>query len=160
MKEKIANCLLLSVRIWGTAWLSFLVSVVPLYIWRGTQSDTVGENILMSIIGLVSGFLILMLLQMRDDKAHSINLKDLLLLGGGGVGFYIIAWIIAHILTQNNYFIAVLGYHFSCLLGTGTHGQPTFFATLISALMFGVVYFIAIVLGGVIARYRYKCSLG
>ena len=71
MKEKIANVFLMSLRILASAWLSFLVSIVPLYIWRGTHpNDKFGEDLIMSVIGIIFGFLFLMLFQMRDDSSN------------------------------------------------------------------------------------------
>ena len=53
MKDKISNCFLTSFRVLASAWLSFLVSIVPLYIWRGVHpNNKVGENLIMASIGI------------------------------------------------------------------------------------------------------------
>ena len=77
MKEKISKCFLMSLRVLASSWLSFLVSIVPLYIWRGSHpNNKVGENLIMSIIGILFGFLFLMILQIRDDKSHRCSIRD------------------------------------------------------------------------------------
>ena len=54
MKEKFLNSFFVCIRILASAWLTFLVSIIPLYIWRGTRSgNESGENLLMSVIGLI-----------------------------------------------------------------------------------------------------------
>ena len=157
MKKKISNCFFISLRILASAWLSFLISIVPLYIWRGTHpSDKLGEDLIMSVIGIVFGFLFLMIFQMRDDKSHRYGARDTLLISSGGIGFYILLWIIVYLPTHNNYLIAVLGYHLSRLIGTGADEYPTLLATLASALIFGVIYFLAILIGTKLAHKRQK----
>lgn len=157
MKDKISSCFLLSLRILASAWLSFLVSMIPLYIWRATHpNDKVGENLIMAIIGLFFGFIFLMILQMRDDRAHRCSLRDTLLISGGGVGIYMLLWIIVYPPAKNNYLIAALGYHLSCLIGTGEDSRPTFLASLASAFIFGVIYFSATIVGTKTAQTRQK----
>ena len=157
MKEKIANVFLMSLRILASAWLSFLVSIVPLYIWRGTHpSDNFGEDLIMSVIGIIFGFFFLMLFQMRDDSSYRYSTRDTLLISSGGVGFYILLSIIVYLPTHNNYLIAVLGYHLSRLIGIGKDEHPTLLATLASALFFGVTCFLAILVGTKLAKKRQK----
>ena len=157
MKEKISSCFLISARILVSAWLSFLVSIVPLYIWRGTHhNDKFGEDLSMSVIGIIFGFLFLMLFQMRDDKSHCYGTRDTLLISSVGIGFYILLSIIVYLPTHNNYLIAVLGYHLSRLIGIGKDEYPTLLAALASALFFGVTYFLAILVGTKLAKKRQK----
>ena len=66
----------------------------------------------------------------------------------------VLLWPIVYLPTKNNYIIAVLGYHFSCLIGVGANDRPTFLASIISALIFGFVYFLAIITGTSIAQKR------
>ena len=155
MKDKISNCFFTSIRVLASAWLSFLVSIVPLYIWRGTHpNDKMGENIIMAIIGIFFGFLFLMILQMRDNRLCRYSLRDTLLISGGGIGIYILLWIIVYLPSKNNYLISVLGYHLSYLIGTGADERPIFLASLASAFVFGATYFIAILVGTKIAHKR------
>ena len=155
MKDKISNCFLMSFRVLASAWLSFLVSIVPLYIWRGVHpNNKVGENLIMASIGIFFGFLFLMILQMRDDESHRYSMRDILLISGGGVGIYILLWIIVYLPSKNNYLISVLGYHLSYLIGMGADERPTFLASLASAFIFGATYFLAILVGTKIAHKR------
>lgn len=155
VKEKISNSFFMSVRILASAWLSFLVSIFPLYIWRATNpNNKVGEDLLMSVVGILFGFLFLMIFQMRDDKSHRYGIRDSLLLSGGGIGIYMLIWFVAYLPLKNNYLIAVLGYHLSCLIGVGADERPTFLASLASALIMGLIYFLAIFVGTRLAHIR------
>ena len=157
MKEKLSSCFLMSIRILAAAWLSFLVSIVPLYIWRGTNpNDKVGEDLIMSVVGIIFGFLFLMLRQKRDEESHRYSIRDTVLISGGGIGIYMLLWIIVYIPTKNNFLIAVLGYHLSCLIGIGADERPTFLASLVSAFIFGAIYFLAILAGTKLAQKRQK----
>lgn len=157
MKEKLSHCLFITLRILASAWLSFLVSIVPLYIWRGTHpNNKTGEHLILSLIGLLFGFLFLMFLQMRDDNSHRFGMRDTLFTAAGGIGLYLLLWIIVYLPTKNNFIIAVLGHSLSCLIRSGADGRPTFPAALASALLFGAVYFLAILTGTKIAHKRHS----
>lgn len=157
VKEKISYSFFMSIRILGSAWLSFLVSIAPLFIWRGTNpGNDVGEEIIMSVIGILFGFLFLMIFQARDNKSYRCSMRDVLLVSGGGIGIYMHVWIIWYLASKNNYLIAVLGYHLSCLIGIGIDGYPAFLASLVSALIFGGTYFLANLVGTKVARKRYQ----
>ena len=155
MKEKIGACFLLFLRILGASWLVFLISFVPLYIVRGAYHNKTVENIVMTIIGMLFGFVVLTILQMRDDKAHRYQTKELVIQGVGAVGIYVLGCILLHLPSQNNYPIAVLGNNFAQVLGTNADGYPLFPSVLISAFVFGAIYFFAFLLGSYIARRRY-----
>ena len=155
MKEKIGTCFLLFLRILGASWLAFLIAFIPLYIVRGTYHNKTIENIVMTIMGMLVGFALLTILQMRDDKAHRHQTKELVALGAGAVGIYILCCILLYLPTKNNYPIAVLGYHFSQVMGTDADGYPVFLSVLISAFVFAAIYFSAFLLGSYIARRRH-----
>ena len=160
MKEKIGACFLLFLRMLGAAWLAFLISLIPMYVIRGTYHNKEIENIVMAITGMLLGFAFLTILQMRDDKAHRHSIKELVALSGGAVGIYILGCILVYLPTKNNFPIAALGYHFSQVIGTDADGYPVFSAVLISALVFGALYFGAILLGSHIARRRHAKLMG
>ena len=157
MKEKLFNSFFVCIRILASAWLTFLVSMIPLYIWRGTHSgDESGENLLMSVIGLIFGFVFMMLLQAKDDKSCRYSLRDATFAGGGGVLMYIALWVLLYLPTKNNYLVAALGYNLSCLIGSGADRRPTFSASLLSALIFGLIYLAAFSVGIKIAHIKKK----
>jgi|GEM_PF-4536391 len=158
MKYKfgIGQSFVLTVKIWASAWFSFLVSIIPLYVWRGGSHSNaeLGENLLMAFIGLFFGFLFLTIIQMRSDAAERCSGKEILVQAACAVAIYMIAWIILYAIGKNNFFVAVCGYYFGLILGTGADGRPTFTASLLAAVIFGVIYFFAIILGGKMARDR------
>lgn len=157
VKEKISVAFFICLRILAAAWLAFVVSVVPLYAWRlYWPNNEFGENLLLSVIGLAFGFLFLVLFQMRDDNFSRYGVKDAVCLGLGGVTMYIALWLVAYLPSKNNYLVAALGYHLSSLLFVSADGQPTFLGSIASALIFGVMYFIALLLGWKWGRIRKK----
>ncbi len=161
MKTKFSDFIFVFFRILGAAWLAFLVSVVPLYIWRGNHgSNNRGEEILMSVIGLVFGFLFVLLLQLRDEGARGRSIKDTLTAAGGGIGIYTLLWVLLDLPTKNNFIISVLGSYLARLIGKDADGCPTFAASILAALVFDLVYFLAILLGAVLARKKHLKFLG
>ena len=158
-KSRISNYFFTSLRIWASAWLAFLVSLVPMYIWRGTNNESPEvalyiDYIIMSISGLLVGFVILTLFQSREDSSERLNFKQSVITACCSSGIYIVIWIIAYLINHNNVWVAVNGIYLACALGTNTDGYPTFAASLLSALIFGVVYICAIILGTKIANRR------
>ena len=155
MKKNVLRSFFTTFRILGSAWLSFLVSIVPLYIWRSTHiDDKFGENIIMSVIAVLFGFLFVMVFQMKDEQLHRHSKRDNFVTSVGGVGAYMLLCILLYLPTKNNFLIAVLGTNLSYLIATGEDGYPTFFAMFASTLVFGVIYFIAIFVGTKIAYRR------
>ena len=154
MKDKIKHSFYTCLRIWGSAWIAMLVSFIPLYIWRGSRGDERGENLLIGIIGMIAGFIALMLLQMFNDKARRIGIGDALILAGGGIGIYLVAWVLLYLPYGNNYLVAVCGYHFGCVLGMGEDMRPTFASSIAAALIFGLIYFLALLLGTYLAHIK------
>ena len=158
-KSRISNYFFTSLRIWASAWLALLGSLVPMYIWRGTNNESPEvalyiEYIIMSISGLLVGFVILTLFQSREDSSERLNFKQSVITACCSAGIYIGIWLIAYLINHNNIWIAVNGIYLACALGTNTDGYPTFAASLLSALIFGVVYICAIILGTKIANHR------
>ena len=158
-KSRISNYFFTSLRIWASAWLALLVSLVPMFIWRGTNNESPEvalyiEYIIMSISGLLVGFVILTLFQSREDSSERLNFKQSVITACCSSGIYIVIWIIAYLINHNNVLVAVNGIYLACALGTNTDGYPTFAASLLSALIFGVVYICAIILGTKIANHR------
>ena len=158
-KSRISDYFFTSLRIWASAWLAFLVSAVPLYIWRGTNNESPEvalyiEYIIMSISGLLVGFVILTLFQSREDSSERLNFKQSVITACCSAGIYIGIWLIAYLINHNNIWIAVNGYFLGCAFGVNSENHPTFLASLIAALIFGAVYICAIILGTKIANRR------
>ena len=152
MKKNVSRSIFTTFRILGSAWFSFLVSIVPLYIWRSTHiDDKFAENIIMSVIAVLFGFLFVMVFQMKDEQLHRYSKRDNFVTSVGGVGTYMLLCILLYLPTKNNFLIAVLGTN---LIATGEDGYPTFFAMFASTLVFRVIYFIAIFVGTKIAYRR------
>lgn len=150
---------LLTIKIWGSAWLAFFISLIPLYIWRSSyhgEFDTqiLGENIIMSAIGIIAGFFILMLLHGKSDEAERLSNSEMWKTAGITVGIYITMWMLIWAIIENNYLIACCGYHLEKLLGLNDNNRPTFFSAVTAALIYGFTYFSAIVLGTKLAQKR------
>ncbi len=146
-------------RVWIAAMLTLAAAFVPLYIWRGSYYGDTGtsllvEDILMSVIGIVGGFIILMLIQSRREDILDWPKEEVVLDAAGGVGLYLALWIFCGITLRNNYIVAFCGYHFSNLLIERLNFEPERLAFVLSALVYGPVYFAALLAGRKWAQLR------
>ncbi len=158
-KSKISNCFFTTLRIWASAWLAFVISIIPMYIWRWTNNESPEaalfiEYIIMSVCGLLFGFVILTLFQSREDSSERLDFKQSVITAFGSAVIYVGVWLIAYLINHNNIWIAVNGYFLGCAFGVNSENRPTFLASLLSALIFSAVYICAIILGTKIANRR------
>ena len=157
-RSKMSNCFFTMLRIWASAWLAFLISLLPMYIWRGVNNDieifSFIENLILSICGLLFGFVILTLFQAKEDNSERMDFKQSVITAICSSGMYLGIWLIAYLINHNNIWIAVNGYFLSCAFGVNSENHPTFLASLFAALIFGAVYICAIILGTKIANRR------
>ena len=157
--SRIAKYFYTALKMWGAAWLSFVLSILPLYIWRATNRESLEtalfiENIIMSICGLLFGFIILTFFQAKEDNSERLNFKHSIITACSSTGIYIGIWLVAYFINHNNLWIAVNGYFLGCAFGVNAENRPTFLASLLSALVFGAVYICAVLLGTWIASRR------
>jgi len=146
-------------RIWGSAWLAFLTALIPMYIWRGSYYENfdiklIGENVIIAAVGIIAGFIILMLLHGKSDEAERWSDSEMWMTAGIAVGIFIAVWMLVWVLWENNYLIACCGYHLEKLLGLNDNNRPTFFSAITAALIYGFAYFSAIVVGTKMAQKR------
>ena len=84
MKEKLSLYLVATVKRIGALWVGFLVSMIPVYILRGSIHDldtlAVAERCTTTAIVLLVSAMLLFLLYRRDDHAAKMNTKEALLL--------------------------------------------------------------------------------
>ena len=84
MKEKLSLYLVATVKRIGALWVGFLVSLIPLYILRGSihDPDTLAmvERSTTTAIVLLTSAVLLFFLYRRDDHAAKLNSKEALLL--------------------------------------------------------------------------------
>lgn len=84
MKEKISLYLVATVKRIGALWVGFLVSLIPLYILRGSIHDpdtlAIAERSTTTAIVLLTSAVLLFFLYRRDDHAAKLNSKEALLL--------------------------------------------------------------------------------
>ena len=153
-----SNYFFTTLRIWASAWLAFLVSSVPLYVWRGVGNDieifSFMENLILSICGLLFGFVILTLFQAKEDNSERMDFKQSVITAICSSGMYLGIWLIAYLINHNNIWIAVNGYFLGCAFRVNSENRPTFLASLFAALIFCAVYICAIILGTKIANRR------
>lgn len=145
--------------VWGAALVTLGVAFIPLYVWRGSYFGDPGvarlvEDILMTVIGLVGGFLVLMLIQSRREDVLIWDKRTILLDAAGGVVLYSILWFVAGVGFRNNYLVAFCGYHLSNLLIERLNFEPERLAFALSVLVYGPVYFAAMLLGPKLAVRR------
>lgn len=150
-------------RVWIAALLTFAVSIVPLYVWRGSYFGDPNiahlvEDILMSAVGLVGGFIILMLIQSRREDILEWPKQEIMLDAAGGVGLYLALWIFCGLTVRNNYVVAFCGYHLSNLLIEYLDFEPERLTFILSALVYGPVYFAALLVGPKWAQLRARLT--
>lgn len=84
MKEKVSLYLVATVKRIGALWVGFLVSLIPLYILRGSIHDpdtlAMAERSTTTAIVLLTSAVLLFFLYRRDDHAAKLNSKEALLL--------------------------------------------------------------------------------
>ena len=147
--------------VWGSALVTFGTAIIPLYIWRGTYFKDPGvarlvEDILMTAVGLLVGFVVLFLVQSRREDVLVWNKRAIMLDAAGGVGLYSGLWFISGVFFKNNYLVAFCGYHFSNLLIEHLNFKPERLTFIISLLIYAPVYFAAMLLGPKLAVRRAK----
>ncbi len=151
---------LTAVKIWASGWIAFFLSLIPLYIWRGSyrgdyDGRLAGENIIMTSVGIIAGFVVLMLMYGKSDEAERLSNAEMWRDAGLSVGIFMGVWMLAWVfLGGNNYLVACCGYHLEILLGLQENNRPTFFAAVTTVLIYGAVYFFALILGTKMARNR------
>ena len=146
-------------RVWIAALLTLGAAFVPLYIWRGSYYGNPGisrlvEDILMTAIGIIGGFIILMLIQSRRKDILEWPKQEILWDAAGGVAFYLALWILSGIVLRNNYLVAFCGYHLSNLLIEWLDFEPERLAFILSAMVYGPVYLAALIAGRKWAQLR------
>ena len=108
----------------------------------------------MITVGLVGGFVVLMLVQSRREDVLIWDKRTIVLDAAGGVGLYSILWLIAGVIFRNNYLVAFCGYHLSNLLIEWLDFEPERLAFVVSVVVYAPVYFSAMVLGPKLAIRR------
>lgn len=146
-------------RVWIAALLTLGAAFVPLYIWRGSYYGNPGisrlvEDILMTAIGIIGGFIILMLIQSRRKDILEWPKQEILWDAAGGVALYLALWILSGIVLRNNYLVAFCGYHLSNLLIERLDFEPERLAFVLSAMVYGPVYLAALIAGRKWAQLR------
>lgn len=159
MKKLIAPAALTVLKIWASVWLTFLVSMIPLYILRGQsfaspERKDFFENLIMALVGLAVGFLFLMLLQRGTDRAERMTFRESFAIAGMAAGIYFLLTVLLWVIGRNNYIFAGCLYHLECLFGTSANARPTLLGMLLGSLLGGAGQFGALVLGSHLAKRR------
>ena len=146
-------------RIWGAALVTIAVAVIPLYLWRGNyyaDSDVSKwvEDVLMTIIGLIGGFVSLTLIQSRRADILLLSLPEVILDAIDGVVIYSALWIFFGVTILNNYAVALCGHYLSHFLIEMLNIEPERPVYILTALVYALVYFAAMLAGPEVARRR------
>lgn len=140
MKEKLSLYLMAAVKRIGALWGGFLISIVPLYVLRGSIHDqdtlAAAEAILNYLLVSLSAALFLFLLYRRDDAAAKLDHK-------GIVGLTVIPTVIhlllCVLLCWSKYVYILLSSAFSIthLLAPGAHDitEQAVWSILVASLL-------------------------
>jgi formate-dependent nitrite reductase membrane component NrfD len=154
IKTLLADGFLSFAYMYGSAWIAFLISMIPMYIFRGTYHNSTNkelyENLLRMSIGLIVSSVSLILRYRSGDSVGKKTAKEAFFSALIGGGFYWLLWVIC----GGIYVIAVDGYCLAVLIGKHSNGNPTALGATISATVFCSVYVGAVLLGSYFARKK------
>ena len=159
MKKTLASASMSFLRLYGSLWIAFLVSMIPLYILRGQSFESVTqkelyEKILMSVIALLSTFAALTLLTRAADASERMTKKEALTSAGLAVGFHFFLGAILWLIGKNHFLIAVCGTYLCRLIQTGADDYAGPIGMLLGGFVAAIVYFAAILLGVYLAHHK------
>lgn len=153
-KETVKSSFVGAVVMWGASWISFLVSFIPLYIFRGIYHDMATkehlEDIIMTVFGLLGALLFLLIYYSRKEEAEKTEITESAVRSALSSAIYGLVWIV----TGCNYLVGAYGFHLATLFGENQEYKPVFIGVIISAIICMLLYTGASVLGSVIARKR------
>jgi hypothetical protein len=145
MKKHLATIGLNLVKVWGAAWMGFLIGSIPLYILRGNLVPRNIENILFGIIGGVGAMITLFFFfkwEGRKREFRVVTPKEFLLCSVAPT----ILWALIGSLFKPNPFLILTTVTSFCngVMGVESVVEYTFFQPFPFALLFAVFYSAAI----------------
>jgi len=153
-KELIKSSIFGAVIMWGASWIGFLVSFIPLYIFRGVYHDMATkerlEDVIMTAFGMLGAVVFLLIYYSRNEDAEKTETKESAVRAALSSAIYGIVWII----TGCNYLVGAYGFHLATLFGENQEYKPVFTGVIISAIICMLLYIGASILGSAIARKR------
>ncbi len=153
-KELIKSSIVGAVIMWGASWIGFLVSFIPLYIFRGVYHDMATkerlEDVIMTVFGMLGAVVFLLIYYSRNEDAEKAEIKESAVRAALSSSIYGIVWII----TGCNYLVGAYGFHLATLFGENEEYKPVFTGVIISAIICMLLYTGASILGSIIARKR------
>ena len=153
-KELIKSSIVGAVSMWGASWIGFLVSFIPLYIFRGVYHDMATkerlEDVIMTAFGMLGAVVFLLIYYSRNEDAEKNEIKESAVRAALSSAIYGIVWII----TGCNYLVGAYGFHLATLFGENQEYKPVFTGVIISAIICMILYTGASILGSAIARKR------
>ena len=153
-KELIKSSIVGAVIMWGASWIGFLVSFIPLYIFRGVYHDMATkerlEDVIMTAFGMLGAVVFLLIYYSRNEDAEKNEIKESAFRAALSSAIYGIVWII----TGCNYLVGAYGFHLATLFGENEEYKPVFTGVIISAILCMLLYTGASILGSAIARKR------
>ena len=79
-KELIKSSIVGAVIMWGASWIGFLVSFIPLYIFRGVYHDMATkerlEDVIMTAFGMLGAVVFLLIYYSRNEDAEKTEIKQ------------------------------------------------------------------------------------
>ena len=153
MKKHIPIIGLNLVKVWGAAWMGFLIGWIPLYIIRGNLVPRNIENILFGIIGGVGAIVTLFLFFKWEGRKREFRVatpKEIVLYSVAPT----ILWALIGSLFKPNPFLILTTVTAFCngVMGVESVVEYTFFQPFPFALLFAVFYSAAIFCGYMYGR--------
>ena len=157
-REKRFNLFVALVRLVGALWLGFLVSFLPLYIFRGMYHDVATkptyESLIISTISIIAAMACLFLLYREDDEAAKMERKDIIKASLIPVALHVL---LCTLISWTKYPIILLGgaFEVASLLAPGSHSivEQASWSWIVAALI-TAPFLMASVYGGCLAAGR------
>lgn len=154
-REQTFNGFVALVRLVGALWLGFLVSFIPLYIFRGSYHDaatkTTYENILIASISIFTAMVFLFFLYRGDDEAAKLERGDAIRVSVVPAAIHVL---LCTLISWTKYPVYLLGGAFpiASLLAPEAHGSDAYPAiSWIVAALITAPFLIGSVYGGCFA---------
>ncbi len=153
-KELIKTSIVGAIIMWSASWIGFLVSFIPLYIFRGVYHDMATkehmEDVIMTIFGMLGAVAFLLIYYSRNEDAEKLGAKESYFRSLISAGIYALVWIV----TGCNYLVGAYGFHFASLFGENDNRKPVILGVIVSAVICALIYAAVSILGCSIARKR------
>lgn len=153
-KATFKDSILWALKMLGASWGAWVISIVPLYIFRGLYNYDATrlfwEEVLMSVLGIIFSTVIIYIFSVKTDEFERADKKYVKSLAIKSSVFYGIICVVS----MGYYPLSVIVSHISRFISYLTGGILGIFALVIASAILNTLFAIAIIKGAGRARKR------